>query len=129
MLISEFTETVIATGEQTTNRLGNRMFQIFRPADRYVIDFATDFFTEGWQQFDTDQDASYFGVWMNPHMRYVLTYAEGDWTLVYCQNKNQYNAEVRSAIDFFEEGQIAVAIDREGKVTRYSQDRDQFLVN
>lgn len=34
--------------------------------------------SDGWQQYDTDQDAYYFGIWINPVKRETFTYAEGD---------------------------------------------------
>ena len=105
---------------------GCRIYRTFAPAGRYIIDFADDFHSDGWQQFDTDQDAEYFGVWLNPARLMTLTYAEGDWSLIECENREHYLAEVQSAIDFYGEGFIAKSIDESG-ITVYRQDRQEFL--
>jgi len=48
---------------------------------RYHFDTEVCQSSRGWHQYDTEQDAWYFGVWVNPELRAVLTYAEGDITL------------------------------------------------
>lgn len=115
----------------TPNERGNEVRRAFLPTGRYRIDFADDFKSEGWEQFDTSQDAAYFGVWMNKRLQQTLTYAEGDWTLVICPDWDHYLSEVRSAIEFYEEGFVAKAIDvhhgRYVSTTTYKQDRMKFL--
>ena len=74
------------------NDLGNTVIRGFRSTERYRGDFDDDFRTEGWLQFDTDQDAWYFGVWVNPKTFRTFTYAEGDMTLVVCPDAEHYNA-------------------------------------
>ena len=54
---------------------------------------------------DTDQDAWYFGVWVHPITRRVVTYAEGDVTIV--------DPEVGAAITTFVAGKPVL---REGSV-------------
>lgn len=111
-----------------TNDRGNRVLRINDPSERYLVDFAPDFTEQGWQQFDTDQDAAYFGVWLNPRLRLTLTYAEGDWTLVECPTRESYLAEVQDAIAFYGEGRIALVIDGDtGEGTTFRQDRAKFL--
>ncbi len=99
----------------------------FLPSERYIIDFAEDFNTEGWQQFDTDQDAHYFGVWINARQRLILTYCEGDWTLEECPSTDHYRDAVKRLCDFYGEGRICRVIDDKGGVTDYVQDRSEFL--
>jgi hypothetical protein len=112
----------------TPNERGNTVYRMFWSTDRYVVDFASDFQSAGWQQFDTDQDASYFGVWVNRGLRLTLTYAEGDWHLVECPDEAHYLAEVRSAIAFYGEGFEAKAIDQHGRMTIYRQDREAMFI-
>ena len=38
---------------------GCDLYTMFKPSERYEIDFADGFNSEGWEQFDTDQDAPY----------------------------------------------------------------------
>ena len=100
----------------------------FFDCERYDVDFADDFHSEGWAQFDTDQDAAYFGVWVNSRAFQVLTYAEGDWTLTECHDRTRYRGEVQRLIEFYRPGVIATAIDATtGEVTAYRQNRDEFL--
>ena len=115
-------------GTTPAERDGCTLRRVFCPAERYVVDFAEDFTSEGWLQFDTDQDAAYFGVWLNPRQRVTLTYCEGDWTLVECPDVERYVAEVKRAIAFYDEGSIGTTIDADGTVTTWRQDRAAFLV-
>ena len=47
---------------------------------RYDYDFGPCSSRNGWAQFDTPIDASYFGIWVHPERRQVFTYCEGDLT-------------------------------------------------
>jgi len=82
-------------------------------------------FLDEWDQYDTDQDAWYFGVWINNKTRQVLSYAEGDVTLVTCSTEESYRAEIAMMNEFYgEPPPYAVAIDVEnGEVTEYRQER------
>jgi hypothetical protein len=110
------------------NNRGNMIYRWFGDDVRYTVDFADDFKSEGWEQFDTDQDAAYFGVWVNKVKFYTLTYAEGDWTLVTCPDAGHYNAEVEDAIRFYGEGFVAKTIDADGSMTIFRQEREKFLI-
>jgi hypothetical protein len=50
--------------------------------ERYRYDFNYLTPSKGWKQYDTNQDAWYFGIWVNIAERMVFSYAEGDRTLV-----------------------------------------------
>lgn len=65
-----------------------------RGGDRYLYDFDACTSEKGWQQFDTDQDASYFGVWVHREKRTTFTYAEGDRTLVVCEDDDHFREEI-----------------------------------
>ena len=101
------------------------IFRGFYPTERYIVDFAPDF--GEWLQYDTDQDAHYFGVWVNPVEFLTLTYAEGDWSLVICKDKDQFNAEIQSMNDYYGTGFICKTIGETG-MTTYIQDRETFFV-
>jgi hypothetical protein len=111
------------------NNQGNQMHSVFWRSERYAIDFAKDYAESGFQQFDTDHDAHYFGVWVNPKTYQVLTYLEGDWTLVVCNGPERYNREIQGCINFYDEGYIAKNIDENGDTTFYRQDRSKFLLD
>ena len=70
---------------------GATEWEAFDDSERYEVDFASD--RKNWDQFDTDQDAPYFGVWVNPTELQILQYAEGDWYFIQCQSYEQYNRE------------------------------------
>lgn len=111
-----------------TNERGNAVYHWFGSADRYVVDFAEDRQEQGWEQFDTDQDACYFGLWVNWAKLMTLSYAEGDWYLVVCPDREHYLAEIQSAIEFYGEGRIAAVFDLNAHTeTVYRQDRSAFL--
>jgi len=126
MKIATITNVLLA--QPPTAHRDHNVYRMVHDAERYVIDFAADFATDGWQQFDTDQDAHYFGVWLNPRKLWSLTYAEGDWSLTVCQDAEHYNAAVRAVIKFYGEGFVAKVIDAEGQMAIYQQDRSKFLL-
>ena len=73
-------------------------------ADRLTYDFADagpGARAEGWNQFDTWQDASYFGVWVNPGALCTFTLCEGDTTLVECPSTEAYAAELERMRQFY----------------------------
>jgi len=122
------------------NDQGNTVVHRHRSADRYIFDFDADFRAAGWLQFDTDQDAWYFGVWVNPRLLRTLSYCEGDVYLVVCADAQHYNAEIKALCEFHGEGFEMIACDMDaaqclllggepkGKATFYRQDRSQFYV-
>ncbi len=106
---------------------GATEWQAFDDSERYEIDFAPD--GKNWDQFDTDQDAPYFGIWVNPTDLQTLRYAEGDWSFIQCENYEQYNREIDSMIEFYKQGRIATVIDNEARTaTTLVQDRTKFLI-
>jgi hypothetical protein len=69
--------------------------------DRYVFDMRRCVFDDGWEQYDTDQDASYFGVWVRLSTRETVTYAEGDITHVTAPTDEAFAAELASMAEFY----------------------------
>ena len=75
---------------------------------------------EGWEQYDTDQDASYFGVWVNREALATVTYAEGDVCVVRCATGEEFTRELKSMADFYGDPPPAfVTIDDEGNATAH----------
>ena len=83
------------------NNRGNSVFRSFRSTERYQFDFKLCTTAKGWKQYDTEQDAWYFGVWVHPEKRFILTYAEGDITLVECPTEESYHAELKHMAEFY----------------------------
>ena len=86
---------------QGTNARGNAIYREHVGGDRYRFDFGLCSSEKGWQQWDTAQDASYFGVWVHVGMRKVCSFAEGDVTVVTCQDAEHFNAEIASMEAFY----------------------------
>lgn len=96
---------------------------------RYIIDFADDFAKEGWLQYDTAQDAEYFGLWVNKKNKQILKYCEGDWTLHEYRTVEKFNLNMQSLNNYYAEGMSFAAIDTEKRVvTVHRQDRSEFLI-
>jgi hypothetical protein len=77
----------------------------FAPADRYRYDFGLCSYANGWAQFDTAQDASYFGTWANPTRLLIFSYCEGDTTLKEAASPEEFAAELRE-IDVWNRAQV-----------------------
>lgn len=127
MKLSDFITTIVQHNQIRKSAAGNTLYDFSSHRNRYMIDLAEDFTSLGWKQFDTSQDAWYFGVWVNPQTYQTLSYAEGDISLVNCAGPIPYNREIQSMIDFYEEGFIAKSFDHDGE-TIYRQDRTTFFV-
>jgi hypothetical protein len=126
MQTKEIVETFLKQPSRVNSR-GNTVHSASASTGRYVVDFADDYTSEGWEQFDTDQDAHYFGVWVNKGKLMTLTYAEGDWSLVVCPDLAHYRAEIENMIQFYGEGFIAKTYDEKEGWVEHRQDRSRFL--
>jgi hypothetical protein len=88
----------------------------FRGRERYVYD--ARLLPDGWAQYDTKQDASYFGVWVQTEARKLFTYCEGDRTLVECPSNEAFANELRAMEAFYGSAPPAfVVIHRDGRLT------------
>lgn len=91
----------MARQREYTNDRGNQVIASFCPdRERYHYDFKTCTMADGWQQWDTVQDASYFGVWVHPILRSVVTFAEGDEFITSCATAEAFSAEI-AALEAF----------------------------
>lgn len=108
------------------NKRGNQIKRGFDHTDRYKFDFGMCSHDKGWVQYDTDQDAWYFGVWVHPEKRLIFTYAEGDTSLVTCPTIESYKAELKSMAEFYGDPPPAFrAISNDGQVTHYYDTRPE----
>lgn len=99
-----------------TNKNGNEVVRSFDGVQsRYFYD--DKLLKEGWKQYDTTQDASYFGVWVNVGDRKVLTYCEGDTTVVTCPTVELFQAELDSLAEFYGDPPPAFTVISDGKIT------------
>jgi hypothetical protein len=72
-----------------------------------------------WCQFDTEQDASYFGIWVNIKDRKVVTFAEGDETIVTAENDTDFKAELQSIVKFYTPGRACATVNDKGEFTNH----------
>ena len=79
-------------------------------AERYAFDFNTHNPKSGmcspafgWAQIDTAQDASYYGIWVNPFDLKKLSFIEGDTCLVECESKEEFVRQIRECKAFQDE--------------------------
>ena len=92
--------------------------------ERYKFDFDLCKPEDGWHQFDTNQDASYFGIWVNVEERAVVTFADGDLSVVVCEDDDHMRAELASMVKFYGSAPPAfIVIDEDGSRTDYYTDR------
>lgn len=68
---------------------------------RYAYDFGPFVSGSGWEQYDTRNDASYWGCWVNLQKRQIFTYCEGDRTLVVCDDDDHLRAELADMEAFY----------------------------
>ena len=115
--------------EPRTNKLGNTItdgqWLSGDGGERYYFDFEVCTPEKGWRQYDTSQDAHYFGVWVNMAERMTFTYAEGDLSLVECPTVESFKAELDNMAECYGDPPPAwVAIDTDtGQVTNYYDER------
>ena len=86
--------------------------------DRYYYDVKLSA-ESGWRQYDTAQDAWYFGVWVNPEKLQTLTFAEGDETRCTYDTAEEYHQalkEMATACDPLPP--TAIVVDHNGSITK-----------
>ncbi len=82
------------------------------PADRYLYDFGACHFKKGWAQLDSEQDACYYGNWVNPLTLELFSYCEGDTTHTKCSDEADFIATVRETMAWHRDrGDTKAAID------------------
>jgi hypothetical protein len=86
----------------STNERGCKVSRGFDgQGDRYLFDFFVCLPELGWHQYDTDQDAHYFGVWYNLERLTTFTYCEGDLILVEAPGPAEFKNEMQHAAEFY----------------------------
>lgn len=108
-----------------TNTRDNALHCLHFGGGRYQFDFRICSADQGWRQYDTHQDAPYFGIWVHLQKRRVVTYCEGDLSIVDCADDDHLRAELKCMGEFYGDPPPAfIAIDTEaGTVTHYIDER------
>ncbi|MGL5340548.1 MAG: hypothetical protein ACRDAR_17970 [Aeromonas veronii] len=97
---------------------GCRIDRGSHPVDRYYYD--RTLLAQGWQQYDTEEDAWYFGIWIHTEKLETFTYAEGDTSHVIAPNVKVFRAELALLYQHHPQAPAFICIDLEaGVVTRH----------
>lgn len=114
---------------EETNEHGDTVWTMFVPdADRYLFDFKHCTARDGWRQFDTDQDAWYFGMWIHDKRRHVVMFAEGDLVVTECVDHDHFIAHLeRLHACHGDPPPAAVAIGEDGQVTEFYDENARAL--
>ena len=115
--------------ETESAKAGCTIRRAFRVGSRHVVDRAPDFEAEGWQQFDTSEDADHFGIWLNPRHRVVLTFADGYWTLESCPSAEHYREAVGRLCKYFDAGRSPRMLGADGILTDAEQEQSDLYVD
>lgn len=118
-------DKVIRKIKPSKNERGNQVYQLhIGSGERYEFDFKICSAKNGWRQFDTSQDASYFGMWVHLERRLTVTFAEGDLTVVECPTRESFRAELKDAEEFYgDPPPMAVSINSDGTMTKFYDER------
>ena len=113
-----------------TNERGNLIWRAgpFCNAERYQFDFDLCESGNGWKQYDTENDASYFGVWVHLERRLVVTFCEGDVTILRAPDNDHLRAELAAMGEFYGEAPPAfVVFDQDGTRTNVYDPRPEVV--
>ena len=106
------------------NDQGNTVYRSFMDSDRYYFDVGLCKPAYAWKQYDTKQDAHYFGVWVQVEERQVFSYVEGDLSLVVCPTLESFKSELACMEKFYgPPPPMAVALSDDGTITKYYDTR------
>lgn len=119
-------DKVKETFEHRTTVTGADLYESHVGGNRYQFDFNICPASDGWVQYDTDQDAWYFGVWIHPEHLLIVTFLEGDLQIVVCQDKHTYRREIERMNEFYGRAPAFVVIG-EDEITEIYQDREALL--
>lgn len=106
---------------------GRVTFHTFAVHDsRYHYDRAL--LSLGFKQYDTDQDAWYFGTWVHPQAGVIVTYAEGDEYVTLCADDSEMQIELTELAKFHGPAPAAWILYDEGGVTYFYDERPTLEV-
>jgi hypothetical protein len=112
--------------EKEYNKNGSEVFRdLLIEGDRYVFDFKYCTPSKGWRQYDTSQDAWYFGVWIHIEDRKIVTYMEGDVVIITSPTLEIFRKEIQDMNEYYGDPPAwATVIDYDtGQVTKYVEER------
>ena len=108
---------------------GMPIYRGYVGGDRYIFDFTICAPELGWTQYDTSQDAWYFGVWIHKKEFIVVTFAEGDLSVLFCGTAENFKRELEKMNEFYDPTPAFVTVGIDGKVTEFYQDREELVAD
>lgn len=92
--------------------------------ERYTFDFKLCKSEDGWQQYDTNQDAWYYGIWVHIEGRLIVTFCEGELSVVHCENDARLKEHLDSMAKFHGDPPPAFkVINEDGSVSLFYDER------
>lgn len=118
-------DIVLKNATPRANERGNQIYSEFvGSCDRLHFDFEECKSEDGWRQYDTEQDVWYFGIWVHIEKRTIVTYAEGDLSVVLCPTVESLRAELESMEKFYGPTPVStILIDKDGNQTHLIDER------
>ena len=83
----------------------------FCNSDRYTFDYGICNYKKGFAQIDTTEDASYFGNWINFKNMELLTYCEGDLTVIKCDDVEEFKQQLLKVVSWYKNNKSFIGID------------------
>lgn len=112
------------------NQRGNEITRSFEgDIVRFRFVFVLCSLAKGWIQFDTDQDAWYFGIRIHKQRKQIVTYAEGDVFIIDAPTVESFNKEIKYMCEFYGKEAGIRTIDGDGIYTKYYQDRKECFIS
>ena len=117
------------TAQKGLDTHGNEIIRSFDGGtDRYAFDFDHCTAEDGWLQFDTNEDAHYFGIWVHKEKQQIVQYMEGDISQTQCASAETFNAAIADMCAAYSKAAHIRTISEDGTYTKYYQDREQFFI-
>ena len=67
---------------------------------RYALDFGKCSTENNYAQVDTDQDASYYGTWINPFIHQIISYVEEEIIIKTFKTNEEFFNEIEEMKNF-----------------------------
>ena len=84
------------------NERGNAVQREYHPfRERYYYDFELCTPEEGWLQYELQQDAPRFGVWVRPGSWEIMVFDEGDELRITCPSAERFDAELTAMAELY----------------------------
>ena len=83
----------------------------FANCDRFIFDFNYCHFKKGYAQLDTTEDAHYFGNWVNFKSLELITYCEGDLTVIKCDDVKEFKEQLLKVVSWYKKNKSFIGID------------------